>query len=136
MRTPSQGEPAIFLDCGDHGVEVLRVQAAARNHERLIVPAGRARVEAGASVERVVLFYDYETNDEPPRPRLTAPAGVRAELGPWTLERKRRPAKGLPARWRGTLRIESLEETLPDDAAILIAVGPDHKVTVPITNNQ
>ncbi|MHC4416176.1 MAG: DUF1573 domain-containing protein [Planctomycetota bacterium] len=122
----------IFLELGDGGVDVLRLEAAVRKKQRLVVPVGTVTLETGRALERVVLFFDYDSNDMPPPPVMTAPPGVRAAFTSWTQDKRRRRSKGLPARWRGKLVIEQFAEAMPADALLLVEVGSDQKLAVPL----
>ncbi len=122
----------IYLDCGDRGVEVLRLEAVARRLQRLLAPRETVILEPGRPVERTIFFLDYDSNDTPPPPRITAPPGVRAEFTQWTQVKRRQRTKALPARWRGTVQIEQLAPTLPVDATLIIRVGPDQELTIPV----
>lgn len=122
----------IYLDCGDRGVEVLHLEAVARRLQRLLALRETVILEPGRPVERTIIYLDYDSNDTPPLPRITAPPGVRAEFTQWTQVKRRQRTKALPAHWRGTVQIEQLAPTLPDDAALIIRVGPDQELTIPV----
>ncbi len=122
----------IYLDCGDRGVEVLRLEAVARRLQRLLAPRETVILEPNRPIERTIFYLDYDSNDQPPLPRITAPPSVRAEFTQWTPVKRRQRTKALPARWRGTVQIEQLAPTLPDDVALIIRVGPDQELTIPV----
>ncbi len=122
----------IYLDCGDRGVEVLHLEAVARRLQRLLALRETVILEPGRPIERSIVYLDYDSNDQPPSPRITAPPGIRAEFTQWTQVKRRQRTKALPARWRGTVQIEQLAPTLPDDAALIIRVGPDQELTIPV----
>ncbi|MHC4128650.1 MAG: DUF1573 domain-containing protein [Planctomycetota bacterium] len=123
----------IFLIYGD-GTErdVLHLRGAARLKQRLSVVPGPAALAPGAVVERVLFYLDYDSNDSPPAPRITAPAEVRAEFTQWTQMTRRRRAQGLPARWRGEVRLERADEASPDHATVVVEVGADQKAQIPL----
>ena len=120
----------------DEGFErdTLRLRGAAQRKQRLSVAPGPAKLGPGALVERVIFYVDYDGNDLPPAPSITAPAEVRAEFTQWTQMTRRRKAKGLPARWRGEIRLSLAGEALPDDAAVVVSVGPDQKASIRLTS--
>ncbi|MHC4217503.1 MAG: DUF1573 domain-containing protein [Planctomycetota bacterium] len=125
----------IFLIYGDGNErDVLHVQGAARKRERLTLVPGPAALPSGALVQRVVFFVDYEGNDRPPSPRITTPPEVRAEFTHWVQMTRRGRAKGLPARWRGEVRLQRAGETLPPDTTVIVAVGADQQVEIPLTS--
>lgn len=122
----------IFLNCGDDGIDVLRLEAGARYKQRLVVPSEFAVLQQGVVVERAIQYHDYDSNDTPPAPRITAPGGVTATFTEWRQTRRRQPSQTRSARWFGRLRIEQVAEILPPNAALLIRVGDDQEVKVPL----
>ncbi|MCH8165585.1 MAG: DUF1573 domain-containing protein [Planctomycetes bacterium] len=132
LSTDGRKKARIYLDCGDRGVEVLRLEAVARRLQRLLALRETVILEPGRPVERTIIYLDYDSNDQPPPPRITAPPGLRAEFTQWTQVKRRQRTKALPARWRGTVQIEQLAPTLPDDTALIIRVGPDQELTIPV----
>jgi hypothetical protein len=114
--------------------DVLHVRGAARMRQRLGFRAGPATVGPDRPLERVLLYFDYDSNSPPPAPRITAPDGVRAEFTRWTQTTQRTRAKGLPARWSGAVRIRLTGETLPKGAALTVVVGADQKVDLPLAS--
>ncbi len=125
----------IFLIYGD-GTErdVIHIRGAAQLKQRLSVAPGPAKLGPGAPVERVIFYIDYDGNDPPPAPSITAPPEVRAEFTQWTQRTRRRKAKGQPARWRGEHRLSLAGEASPDDAVVVVSVGPDQKASIPLTS--
>jgi hypothetical protein len=128
-------KPALIYLIYDDGTkrDVLRVQGAARREQRLSVAPGPARLAPGERLERLVLYIDYDGNDPPPTPQITAPAEVRAEFTQWTQKKRRWEARGLPARWRGEVLLELAGEALPEGATVVIEVGADQKAAIPLT---
>jgi hypothetical protein len=124
----------VFLIYND-GTErdVLHLRGAARMKQRLSVVPGPAALAPGAVVERVLLYVDYDSNDLPPVPRITVPDEVRAEFTQWTQMTRRRRAQGLPARWRGEVRLERADEASPDRATVVVEVGADQKAEFTLT---
>jgi hypothetical protein len=100
--------------------------------QRLTAAPGPARLEVGEILERVIFYRDYDGNDLPPMPRITAPAGVRAEFTRWAQLRPRLKSKGFPARWQGEVRLELAGEAPPEPAEVLLQVGPDQKAAIPL----
>jgi hypothetical protein len=126
---------SIFLLYGDGSErDVLHVRGAAQMRDRLTLVPGPGALPSGALVQRVVFFVDYEGNDRPPRPVITAPAEVRAEFTQWVQMTRRGRAKGLPARWRGEVRLQRAGETLPASTTVIVAVGTDQQVEIPLTS--
>ncbi len=122
----------VFLNCGDDGVDVLRLEAAARYKQRLVVPSEFAVLQQGVVVERAIQYHDYDSNDTPPAPRITAPEGVTVTFTEWRQTRRRQPSQTRSARWSGRLQIEQVAEILPANAALLVRVGDDQEVKVPL----
>jgi hypothetical protein len=118
----------------DEGFErdTLRLRGAAQMKQRLTVAPGPAELGPDATIERVIFFVDYDGNDLPPAPSITAPAEVRAEFTQWTQMTRRRRAEGLPARWRGEIHLSPAGGALPDDAVVVVSVGLDHKASIPL----
>jgi hypothetical protein len=118
----------------DEGFErdTLHLRGAAQMKQRLSVAPGPAELGPGALLQRVIFFIDYDGNDLPPAPSITAPAEVDAEFTQWTQMTRRRRATGLPARWRGEIRLSLVGESLPDDAVVAVSVDPDHKASIPL----
>lgn len=122
----------VFLMCSNGRREVLRLDAAARKSQRLSPGPGPGRLEPGRPLTRVIFYIDYDSNKPPPPPRLAAPAGVRAEFTQWTQTTRRQRTQGLPARWRGEVRLELEADTLPDHAFVAVEMAPDQKVSIPL----
>ncbi len=122
----------IFLEYGGSDVDVLHVQGWARHAKQLSLAPGPTRLITGEVLTRLLSFRDYETNDEPPAPVLVTPAGVKAKFSGWKQALRLRPRHGMPARWRGQVRVRHDEGTLAADAAVEISVGPDESVRLPL----
>ncbi|MHC4350809.1 MAG: DUF1573 domain-containing protein [Planctomycetota bacterium] len=120
----------------DDGTErdTLRLHGAAQMKQRLSVAPGPAALGPGTLLQRVIFYVDYDGNDLPPAPLITAPAEVRAEFTQWTQMTRRRKAKGLPARWRGEVRLSLAGESLPDGAEVVVKVGPDQRAAILLTS--
>jgi hypothetical protein len=102
--------------------------------QRLTVAPGPAELGPGATIERVIFYVDYDGNDLPPAPSITAPAEVRAKFTQWTQMTRRRRAEGLPARWKGEIHISMAGGSLPDDAVVVVSIGPDQTASIPLTS--
>ena len=122
----------IFLNCGPDGVDTLRLHATGRNKQRLILPSGGFMLEPGTPVDRLVIYSDYDSNDPPPPPKITPLEGVRAEFDTWEILRRRSRAEGFPARWGGRLTIEQTGVELPEPAEVILTVGADQTLRVPL----
>jgi hypothetical protein len=114
--------------------DTLHLRAEAQRPQRLTFAPGPATVGRDRPLERVLLYIDYDSNRQPPAPRITAPQGLRVEFTGWTQTARRNRAKGLPARWSGRLRIQPAGESLPEGAALTVTVGPDQKASLPIAS--
>ena len=132
LRHDGRKVTKVFLNCGDDGIDVLRLEAAARYKQRLVVPADFAVLQQGVVVERAIQYHDYDSDETPPAPRITAPGGVKATFTQWRQLRRRQPSQSRSARWFGRLRIEQVAEILTPNAALLVRVGDDQEVTVPL----
>jgi hypothetical protein len=113
--------------------DVLHVQGTGRQEQRLSVAPGPMLIPPGERLERLVFYIDYDGNDRPPTPQITAPAEVRAEFTQWTQTARRRKDRGLPARWRGEVLLQRAGEALPQPATVVVEVGADQKTTIPVT---
>jgi hypothetical protein len=114
--------------------DTLHVRGAAQRSQRLGFLPGPATVGADQPLERVLLYIDYDSNRQPPAPRITAPDGLRAEFTQWTQTARRARAKGLPARWTGPVRIHLDGEAVPAGATVTAEVGADQKVELSIAS--
>lgn len=112
--------------------DTLHVRAAAQIPERLGFQAGPALLGPGKPLERFLVYLDYDSNRRPPAPRITVPQGVAAEFTSWTQTAQRERSKGLPARWKGAMRIRLTGDTLPEGATVVVQVGADQKVELPL----
>jgi hypothetical protein len=120
----------IYLTYGGGDRDVLRLEGAARNRQRLTAAPGPATLEPGGRLERLIFYLDYDTNDPPAAPRIAAPDGLRAEFTGWTQMTRLRKARGLPARWRGEVALELTAWAVPDRAVVIVQVGTDQKVEI------
>jgi hypothetical protein len=120
----------------DEGFErdTLRLRGAAQVKQRLTVAPGPAALGSGATIQRVIFYVDYDGNSLPPVPSITAPAEVRAEFTQWTQMARRRRAEGLPARWKGEIRLSPAGGALPDDAVVVVNVGTDQTASLTLTS--
>ncbi len=100
--------------------------------QRLVVPADFAVLQQGVVVERAIQYHDYDSDETPPAPRITAPVGVKATFTEWRQLRRRQPSQSRSARWFGRLQIEQVAEILTPNAALLVSVGDDQEVKVPL----
>ena len=123
----------IFLEYGGSDVDVLNMEAWARRATMLTLAAGPSRLVSGEVLSRLLVFRDYETNDEPPAPSLVTPPGVEAAFDGWSQALRLRRRAGMPAQWRGFVRVRHDQGVLEADSAVEISVGPDESVRLPLT---
>lgn len=122
----------IFLEYGGTDLDVLYLQGSARKQQRLSVAPGPKKLDPGVDLQRVILFLDYDGNDEPPAPSITAPDGVDAVFGGWEQVTRVRSARGLPAQWRGRVTLRHTGGLLSAAAAAEVTVGADQAVRLPL----
>ena len=122
----------IFLEYGGTDLDVLYVEGSARKQQRLSVAPGPKKLDPGVDLQRVILFLDYDGNDEPPAPSITAPDGVDAVFGGWEQVMRVRSARGLPAQWRGRITLRHTGGSLSAAAAAEVTVGADQAVRLPL----
>lgn len=114
---------AVYLLCGEDGTDTLRLQAAGRHAQRLVVPAGTAPLRADGPLRRIVQYEDYDSEAEPPALAIDEPPGVRASFSGWERLRRRDPGAGLPARWQGALDLEPTGEPITAGAVLILRVA-------------
>ncbi len=132
LKDDVRKKASIYLDYGAEDVDVLHLEAFARLRHRLKAAPGPDRLEPGETIDRLIFYLDYDSNDAPPAPRITTPPGVRAEINEWAKVAGRRPSTGSAARWRSRLRLELTNGPPATDGDVLIEVGPDQKLTIPL----
>ncbi len=123
----------IFLSYGGTDLDVLYVEGSARKQQRLSVAPGPRRLDPGVDLRRVILFLDYDGNDEPPAPSVTVPDGVEASFGGWQQVSRVRRTRGLPAQWRGSVTFRHTGGTLSEVAEAEVSVGADQRVRLPLS---
>ncbi len=106
---------------GGTSLDTLYLQGSARLAHRLRVFPGAA-TQPGQPLERLILYIDYDTNEQPPQPGFTPPPGVSAEFAGWEQIEPLRPSVGTPARWRGRLRITVAEDSATPGAPLVVRV--------------
>ncbi len=132
MKDDVRKKAKSYLDYGADDVDVLYLEAFARLRQRLKVAPGRDTLGPGETLDRLIFYLDYDSNEPPPAPRITGPEGVAAEMNGWTKVAGRRTSTGSAARWRSRLRVELTADTLPPDASVVIEVGTEQKLTIPL----
>jgi len=125
----------IFLHYDASEVDVLYVEGWARKRVRLWVRPGTMTPDADGVLVREIVFIEYDGNDEPPAPVLTAPDGVKAIFSGWEQVKSVR-SNGWPARWRGRVRMTPTTATLAPDAAVEVAVGPDQTLRLALGSEE
>ena len=78
------------------------------------------------------MYLEYDSNDRPPQPLITAPPEIRVEFVDWTQFTPRGAAAATPARWRGALRVELIADSTTVGASFEVRVGSDQQVTIPL----
>jgi len=126
----------IFLEYGGSDVDVLHLEGWARRPDRLSLAPGPTRLGPGEALGRLLGYRDYETNDEPPPPSFRTPPGVEVAFLGWTQTARLRSRDGMPAHWRGRFTVRHDDGTLEADAAVVISVGPEESVRLPLTTSS
>ena len=52
------------------------------------------------------------------------------EFTQWTQRVRRRRLEGLPARWYGQIKLQQVADTLPDNAVVVVEVGPEQRQAI------
>ena len=132
LKNQGRKTSKIFLEYGGRDLDVLYLEGSARKRQRLSAAPGPRRLDPGVDLQRVILYIDYDGNDEPPAPSVTAPDGIDASFGGWEQVSRVRRADGLPARWRGRVTLRHTGGTLSAVATAEVAVGADQAVRLPL----
>ncbi len=132
LKNQGRKTSKIFLQYGGRDLDVLYLEGSVRRRQRLSVAPGPRKLDPGVDLQRVILFLDYDGNDEPPAPSVTAPDGVDASFGGWQQVSRVRRADGLPAQWRGRVTLRQTGGTLSAVAAAEVAVGADQTIRLPL----
>ncbi len=120
----------VIFDGGQR--DQLHLAAEVRMQRRLTLLPGKSRLDPTHPTQRQLTWVDYETNAAPPDPSFTIPQGFDVEFEGWRLTKRREVARGLPARWRGTVRIGPRSETSAGE--IVIEMPAQQRVTWSVTS--
>lgn len=138
LKQEGRKDARIFVTYRDGDVDVLHLGASARLRRRLTAGPALADGKGGIEIPRPqdaavlvieVYYRDYDSNGEPPAPRVTAPQGTRAEFLGWERAAMRQRARELPARWRGRVAVERGADA-PAGGPIAAIEVDDQKVEV------
>ncbi len=134
LRKEGRKEATIYLRYDTGAVDTLHVEASARKRKRLYVGPTSWALRPGKPIERAIFYLDYESNDTPPVPRITAPPGVEAGFGQWSQLTRRRRLEGKPAHWQGWIDVSLTAGSSAAAALLRIELGPDQKLEIPLAS--
>ncbi len=122
----------IYIEIAGRGTEMLTVAATGRHTRRLTSSRKMLRLRPGTPRTLVVFLEVHEDDEKPPAPKLTSPQGVAAVFLDWSPVQQRKRRKAIPARWAGRITVEQETAAAAEDAALVIDVEPDQRLTIPL----
>lgn len=125
----------IQMDCGDAGVQILRVSARSMYLTTLSTNSSTLTVSSGGSTSISVFATVFTSQSAPPTPAITASQGLTATIQPWVLPAFEKNAPPIPRIWQAQLSVKNSADALPLDAAIVLQLEGSPPLRIAIVDH-